>query len=662
MPNIYDMQYDKKAAENRSLFLNGKLVLLKEIRLEIQNSWLHCKKAGLNPAHPRLDTFNSLKAAEKPIASFLRRTILSKESQSLYELLKIYSGALFYTHPDSSIVFSQRGNQQLLEYLNSVGLGIGSCLSEENIGTTALALSPGEYHDSWVIGKEHYLDLFTPFTTYAYYGDYYFGGLKINTFIILPKEQFSYLFIHYMRQYNKNCAGIVSSYRSSLEFQLKEVLFRQYEQNQEQGIMLLDSFGKILNTNQRFTQWFQINPEDIKERDCAEIFPELKRVLTSLKTGEVIHLEEVLMENLPVNIQYMHIDVKPVFGEQNIVGLIITFSDKKRIRQGVNKLFNQAYYTFDNILGKSNVIQEVKEKAINAAHGRSPVIITGESGTGKEVFAQAIHNASAVRNGPFVAVNCASISPELIASELFGYVGGSFTGSRKGGSMGKFEYAQNGTIFLDEIGELSMSAQSMLLRVLEERKITRIGSNTEIPINVRLVTATNRDLKKMIKEKAFRADLFYRIYVINLQLPALTDRITDIPILVNSFIDYYNSFLNKKVKNIDNIALSYLLNHRWPGNLRELRNVIECGMNNASGEVLKVDDLPCLSDYLLEDETAVNEQTINSEKEIIQKEKQQLFSLIVECNGNKSKISKKMGISRSTLYKKIKEYNLLIEN
>lgn len=661
MLDTFDMKYDQEIAQYRSLFLDGKPNSTEKIKSEIQHSWLRCKKVGLTPALSQFEILDPREdqILENPLSLFLRSTILLKEVDSFHDLIAKYHGALFYTNEDNSVVFGQQGNKSLLKYFNSIGFKIGSCLLEENIGTTALAIPPSEYHDAWVIGAEHYLDLFTPFFTYAYFGNY-FDGLKVNTIIFLPKECFTDLFIYYLREYNRNCKTIITSYQSSLEVQLTEVLFKQYEQNQELGIMMLDSFGKILSANQKLAEWFQFELEDIKERDCAEIFPELKKVLRSLQTGEVIRLEEVEMKNIPTNMQYMRVDVMPVFEEQKVIGLILSFLDKKRIRQTVNKLSNsQAYYTFDCILGKSNSLQEVKQKALNVANSKSPVVITGESGTGKELFAQAIHNASPIRNGPFVAINCASVPSELIPSELFGYVEGAFTGARKGGSMGKFEYAHKGTLFLDEIGELSMAAQSMLLRVLEDRKIVRIGSNIETPVDVRIIAATNRDLRKMVKENTFRLDLFYRIFVMNLHLPSLIDRLEDIPILVNFFIDSFNDSLNKNVKRIDRDALSYLINYRWPGNVRELRNIIECGMNNASGEVLTLADLPSLSENLWVDESGAKEQTINLEKDLIQKEKQKILSLMTAYNGNKTKVSKQMGVSRATLYKKLEEFNLL---
>jgi len=591
------------------------------------------------------------------VTAFFRANLLLKKNERFYDILDKYNGASFYISPNNSMVFSQKGNETLLKELNEGGLINGCYFTEENFGTTAVSLPPSNYNDSWVIGEEHYHDLFTPFFTYAYYGDYEFAGLKVTILVIFPKELFSNIFIDYLREYNDSCKLMIASYRYSVEGMLKEVFYRQYEQNKNQGIIMLDAFGKIMSINLKLAQIINSPVDKLIGKDCVKVFPELKGILARLDKGELIQFESIKFGNPPITV---YIEINTVYEERQIIGQILMISDIKRIRQAINKISNaRAFYTFDNILGASDTIKTLKQNAKKVAKSKSPIIITGESGTGKELFAQAIHNESDVRTGPFVAVNCAAISSELISSELFGYIEGAFTGAKKGGAIGKFEYANGGTLFLDEIGEMSMSAQSMLLRVLEERKVTRIGSNEEVPINVRLITATNRDLRKMVKENMFRLDLFYRIFVVNIQLPPLRDHIQDLPILVNYFIQYYNSFLNKQVRGIDDEALIYLLKYSWPGNIRELRNIIECGLNFTSGDMLKLSDLPKLIDYTPDNEIFKKEQPVYFQKEHNLKEKQRILSLMVELNGNKTQIAKVMGISRSNLYNKLKAYDLL---
>ena len=356
----------------------------------------------------------------------------------------------------------------------------------------------------------------------------------------------------------------------------------------------------------------------------------------------------------------MRMDVTPMIRNGEISGLIVTLMDSISIRHKVNKSSTtQAYYTFNNILAESKIMKDIKQKAMNASLSSSSIIITGESGTGKELFAQSIHNNSSRRGGPFIALNCATLQPELIASELFGYVEGAFTGAKKGGSMGKFEFAHQGTIFLDEIGELPLFAQTMLLRVLEERTVTRVGSHISVPIDVRVISATNRDLKKMVKEGSFRSDLYYRINVIPIHLPSLKDRMVDIPILVEHNINYFNTFLGKKVKGISKEALSGLVSYHWPGNLRELRNAVECSMNNVLGDTILIENLPPDILEFLEDDNMKGTLLKDSlEDEFHKEEKKKILCLMLECNGNKSTVAGALGVSRSTLYRKLKEYQL----
>jgi len=212
-------------------------------------------------------------------------------------------------------------------------------------------------------------------------------------------------------------------------------------------------------------------------------------------------------------------------------------------------------------------------------------LITGESGTGKELFAQAIHQASAYSSGPFVAINCAAIPKELIETELFGYVPGAFTGAKKDGNKGKFVQAHGGTLFLDEIGDMPLELQSKLLRVLQERMVTPVGGTNPIPIDIRVISATNQDLEKMIREKTFRSDLYYRLNVINLTIPPLRERKDDIPVLIDYFLDKYAFHIDKGKTRFTKSALQALQHYDWPGNVRELENVVELAVNLPEQEV-----------------------------------------------------------------------------
>ncbi|WP_407314487.1 sigma-54 interaction domain-containing protein [Desulfosporosinus sp. SB140] len=247
---------------------------------------------------------------------------------------------------------------------------------------------------------------------------------------------------------------------------------------------------------------------------------------------------------------------------------------ERKIRLSLNKKGFYAKYVFDDILGSSELIHNAISKAIKFSKYNANVLIYGETGTGKELFAQSIHNESTRKSGPFVSVNCASIPPSLMESELFGYVEGAFTGARRGGKLGLFELAHGGTIFLDEIGELSFEIQGRLLRVLQEKEVMRIGDDKIIPIDTRVICATNKNLLEIVREGKFREDLYYRINVLKITLPALRERREDIRILFHDFIARYENEYGKRVT-IEDKAFGTLEEYNWPGNIRELKNLAE---------------------------------------------------------------------------------------
>lgn len=284
----------------------------------------------------------------------------------------------------------------------------------------------------------------------------------------------------------------------------------------------------------------------------------------------------------------------------------------------------------------------------------STVLITGESGTGKEVLAKVIHQTSNRNNQPMVSLNCAAIPENLIESELFGYEKGSFTGANKEGQVGKFELANGGILFLDEIGEMPLFTQIKLLRVLQDKTIRRIGGKIDQLIDVRIVCATNQNLLQLIKEKKFRADLYYRINVIPFAIPPLRERKNDIPLLLNEFLQYFNQKFHKKIT-LSSQTIKYLKSYSWPGNVRELRNVVEYLINVNDNGVIKINNLP---NYLHTDSNA-NSELEKPLKSIIKKQESQLlFSLVAKANttAEKRELANKLGISISSLYRKMAEY------
>lgn len=317
----------------------------------------------------------------------------------------------------------------------------------------------------------------------------------------------------------------------------------------------------------------------------------------------------------------------------------------------------KAKYSFENIIGDSDKIEEVKDLAKKVGNTNSNVLLIGESGTGKELFAHAIHNSSKRYLGPFVKINCAAIPPELLEAELFGYEEGAFTGAKKGGKKGKFELASGGTIFLDEIGDMPMNMQVKLLRVIQEKEIERIGGNILKEIDVRIITATNRDLESSIKEGEFREDLYYRLNVMKIVLPPLRERKEDIPILANSLRGKVASRLGIYVEGISKETIECLVSYDWPGNIRELENVIERAINLLDSDlVIKPEHLP---ERLTKNKFKKYVTESKYLKDIVEEvEKEVIRECLIKNEWNKNKTAKLLGISRAGLYKKIEEYRL----
>ncbi len=324
----------------------------------------------------------------------------------------------------------------------------------------------------------------------------------------------------------------------------------------------------------------------------------------------------------------------------------------------INKVAGaRAKASFDGLVGESSGFLKAVDQAKMAAETSSSILLTGESGVGKDLFAQAIHNASARNNEPFFGINCAAIPRELIASELFGYEEGAFTGARKGGNPGKFELADQGTIFLDEIAEMPLDLQATLLRVLEERTVIRLGGREFIPINVRIIAATNKDLPKQIEKESFRQDLYFRLNVISIYLPALRERKGDIPLLAERLVSSLSRRLDKTINHVKPEVIDCLINYDWPGNIRELNNIIERAINLCKSDTLTLDLIP---EDIQEATMAVS---IPKWKKLILQEdeekEQQLIQYYLDKEANnRSKVAEMLKISRSSLYRKMKKYGI----
>lgn len=356
-------------------------------------------------------------------------------------------------------------------------------------------------------------------------------------------------------------------------------------------------------------------------------------------------------------------NIAPIVVDKEIIGAMITFQDITQIQEMEAKIRNQvmtkklvARYHFEDIIGTSNEMMETKRIAQEIAVVDTTVLISGETGTGKELFAQSIHNESPRKNGPFVAINCAALPPNLLESELFGYVEGAFTGATKKGKPGLFEMAHRGTIFLDEISEMDKYGQSRLLRVLQEKQVMRLGDDKYIPVDVRIIAATNKNLLELTKEGSFRQDLLYRLKVLTINLPPLRKRKGDIPYLAQHFLRVYTSLYKKQI-DIAQKGLEKLTEYHWPGNVRELVHFIErltVIAKEKSMTEYEISKFLGENEFELETHPMIDSTAIKSEEE-------RIISALTQCNSNISKAAKLLEIDRSTLYRKLRAYKIEVK-
>lgn len=440
--------------------------------------------------------------------------------------------------------------------------------------------------------------------------------------------------------------------------------------NIHEALCVIDKNGRVMVWNKKSEELYKVKSNEIIGKKIDEFFPDavIYKVLKSKKNIENLY-------HSPRENSYVVVSAEPIYVDGEFVGVVSTDRDITEVRnlsQQLEKANREVKHLkeefkkisqdkFGTIIGKSEKIISKIEVAKHVARTDASILITGESGTGKEVFARSIHEYS-MKKGLFVPINCSAIPAELFESELFGYEGGAFTGANKKGKMGIFELANNGTVFLDEIGDMPLSMQAKLLRVLQEREIRRVGGEKSISVNVRVISATHRNLKEMVELGTFREDLYYRLNVVEIDLPPLRERGSDIRLLIDIFLNEVSIKNKRQVPTIDAGVLEVLENHVWKGNIRELKNTIEHMVVLSKDGHIHKDIIPryiietSLMDIRKEkqkvrDDFDLNEILKDIEIETIKK-------ALDITNGNKTKASKLLNIPRTTLYYKIEQYEL----
>nr|WP_246238233.1 sigma 54-interacting transcriptional regulator [Alkalicoccus luteus] len=451
--------------------------------------------------------------------------------------------------------------------------------------------------------------------------------------------------------------------RLRAESRLNEEILQVVFETAYEGIAVVDQHANIVHMNDAYRSFLGITPEaEVIGRAVTDVIDntQLHRVV---ETGiperaqtQVIQGQKMIVHRIPI---WRGDEITGAIGMLIFEGVSELYhileqeAEGKTLAETAKAAPEYEDVTFENMVGESHAIQMMKSRARKASRTKATVMITGESGTGKEVFAKAIRNMSPRAKGPYVSINCAAIPDQLLEAELFGFEEGSFTGAKKGGQSGKFEQAHKGTLFLDEIGDMPLHMQTKILRVLEEEAVVRVGGSQMIQLDVRIITATNQNLLKKVEEGTFRKDLYYRLNVIQLELPTLRERKEDIPALVQHYIPKLAYKHSLEQKTFTKEAMQKLRSYEWPGNIRELVNVLEQVLTLADGTAVEVHDLPHAVQAAAEQEPKA---MLHERKE--SREKSMIETVLEEAGGNKTKAAEQLGIHRTTLHKKIKRYSI----
>ncbi|MFV0518169.1 MAG: sigma 54-interacting transcriptional regulator [Aminipila sp.] len=484
-------------------------------------------------------------------------------------------------------------------------------------------------------------------------GNHVYGAMGIYassyhmTERLLNKSKF---FIEFISNMSDLLISKLEEKQENVELKAFQKKFSRIVESIDIPILGLDENREVIHCNKRFRELFQIS-----ERKA----PNGVQLLKALKQPDFMDLINNCSQDLQKEFTFsirgketlILVEVDVIDISRDFRGALIYFRKVEDLYDEINRVTNN-YTTcaIDEIIGKSPAIRRLKEDARKFAGSDSTILIQGESGTGKGLLARAIHSESSRSSGPFVVVNCAAIPDNLLESELFGHEQGAFTGSMRGGRVGKFELAKKGTLFLDEIGELPIHLQPKLLRAVQEKKIERVGGHTDLHVDIRIIAATNKNLEDMVSYGEFREDLYYRLNVIPLVVPPLRERPQDISLMIKSFIKYYASILNRKIDGIEKEAERYLLSYPWKGNVRELQNIIEYAVNAAKSTWIVVDDLP---DRMTNGDEATEKVKIRKLKDVEYFYIQEALKAFKGDIHGKDKAAKALGISRATLYRKI---------
>jgi len=638
-----------------NLYVENDILDLQQLRPEVADSWQRCRNLKIDPYEDVPCVVNFPELRERLYAKQYLLKVARPFMDNLYNFVK-GSGFQVVLTDEQGYLLEVLGDNDIVSRTKQVLLCPGGEWSESLKGTNAIGTAIIERRPVQIYAWEHYIKRLHFLTCSA--SPIFDPDGELIGILDMSGDY---------RVANAHTLGMVVAAANAVENQLRllrasDKLYMAYRysnallETMSDGLISINNSGIITEINAKGAEIFGVNPNRAKGRHIEQVVSADSPMLKVLTDGQEYEDREIIIEKVGRKIYSSASLLRDDGGA--VIGVVAVFREIDSRQQPRRPTIMHSHsYTLDDIIGESPAIASAKEWARLAAASPSTVLINGESGTGKELFAQAIHNASPRQGKQFIALNCAALPESLIESELFGYEEGTFTGARKGGQAGKFEIADGGTIFLDEIGDMSLNVQAKLLRVLQEKKVSRIGSSREKAVDIRVIAATHKDLQAEVQKGNFRQDLYYRLNVLGMRIPSLRERPEDFELLTRHLVQKLAAKLEKGTVRIDEGFSRKIESHGWPGNIRELENALERALiRSGAGGVLRAEMLDfCCAPQLARKAEAAPIPEISSLRD---GEKRLICEALAAYDNNIQKVAAKLGIGRNTLYRKMKEYGI----
>ncbi len=631
---------------------------------EILASWRSYRLVHMDAATQELPNFRILRGGDLADLLAVNHEFIDLSRpflDNLYEFMKD-SGFAIVLFDARGFILDARHDEKYLETHQFSRWSPGVQWSERIAGNNIISFILASKKPCQLFGPHHYMQMYHYVTAsgapiFNPDGEL-IGGIAMSSHLYASND-------HTLGMAVAAAHAIVTEYRTQRVMATSQAAFARADLASSlqkavltaipEALIAIDGKGTITLMNEQARKKFSLEQDEVEGKHLDDVYPgrDNAQFLNLVKSNTSLSDAEVRIASRTANMDCLLSCMPIISSSGTAIGKILIISEIKRIKSLVARMIGaKANFRFEDICGANPRFLSCMEQARSVSRSDSNVLLLGESGTGKDLFAQAIHNASNRRSGPYVAINCGAIPRDLVASELFGHVEGSFTGSRRGGNSGKFQLADGGSIFLDEIAEMPLELQTALLRVIEDKTITPIGGARTHSVDVRIIAATNKDLREEVHRGNFRKDLYYRINVFTIHLIPLSQRLDDIAPLARHFIEKCSRDMGQRISKVDKKLVEALTRYPWPGNVRELQNVIERMMNMAPGNELTLDLLPL--------EIQHYRHTPDPRKEISSPQdfERHMLAKMTQMKLSKSEMARRMNVTRSTLYRKLEKYNI----